>query len=117
VTDDLARLREAAVRGDHDGEDSLSGQEHWNTVYRAKAPDEVSWFQARPETSLRLLSSVAPPGNGVIDIGGGASTLTDVLLGAGWRDVTVLDISIEALEAVRGRLGERLVSLVLADVL
>jgi trans-aconitate methyltransferase len=98
---------------------SLSRQEHWNTIYRAKAPNEVSWFQARPETSLRLLSSVASPSSGVIDVGGGTSTLIDVLLDAGWRDVTVLDVSPEALEAVRARLGQRrhAVSLVAADVL
>jgi hypothetical protein len=98
---------------------SLSGQEHWNTIYGAKASNEVSWFQARLETSLRLLSSVASPSRGVIDVGGGTSTLIDVLLDAGWPDVTVLDVSPHALEAVRARLGEHLhaVSSVVADLL
>jgi SAM-dependent methyltransferase len=43
----------------------------------------------------------------VIDVGGGASTLVDDLLDAGYRDLTVLDLSAAALRAARGRLGER----------
>ena len=28
---------------------------HWDTVYTTNAPDTVSWFQAEPTVSLRLL--------------------------------------------------------------
>lgn len=28
---------------------------HWETVYRTKASDTVSWFQSEPTLSLRLL--------------------------------------------------------------
>jgi len=28
---------------------------HWDRVYTTKSPDEVSWFQPEPATSLRLL--------------------------------------------------------------
>ena len=31
---------------------------HWDSVYRTKAPESVSWFQARPDTSLALLHSL-----------------------------------------------------------
>ena len=31
---------------------------HWDAVYRIHASNELSWFQAEPVTSLRLLSSV-----------------------------------------------------------
>jgi SAM-dependent methyltransferase len=82
-------------------------QGHWDDVYGAKAADELSWFQATPAVSLRLLGRFAPPPSSVIDVGGGASTLVDVLLDEGWADVTVLDVSATALEAVRARLGDR----------
>ena len=49
---------------------SDSGPRHWDTLYGAKAANEVSWFQAWPETSLRLLSSVASPAGALIDVGG-----------------------------------------------
>src|SRR5690348_4188844 len=88
-------------------------------MYGTKAADEVSWFQAWPETSLRLLSSQAQPTGAVIDVGGGASTLVDALLDAGWSDVTVLDVSTTVLGVVARRLDERRhsVSLIAADVL
>ena len=82
-----------------------SAAEHWDTIYGTKATDEVSWFQRQPTTSLRLLTSVAPPSSSLIDIGAGASTLADSLLKAGWSDVTVLDVSAAALALVRERVG------------
>lgn len=93
--------------------------EHWDTVYATKPFDETSWFQAWPEPSLRLLSSVAQPRSAVIDVGGGASTLVDALLDQGWSDITILDVSTKALAVVRTRLRERqhLVSVIAADVL
>jgi 2-polyprenyl-3-methyl-5-hydroxy-6-metoxy-1,4-benzoquinol methylase len=42
----------------------------------------------------------------IIDVGGGASRLVDALLDQGFRQVTVLDISPEALACTRERLGE-----------
>jgi SAM-dependent methyltransferase len=92
---------------------------HWNTVYETKTTDEVSWYQRQPATSLRLLTSMSSPLGGVIDVGAGASTLADSLLGSGWSDVTVLDVSPAALALVRDRLGQRQesVSVVVADVL
>ena len=80
---------------------------HWDSVYETKVGNGVSWFQAEPSISLRLLERWASPARSVIDIGAGASTLADVLLDVGWLDVTVLDISEEALKNVRHRLGER----------
>lgn len=94
-------------------------RKHWDTVYVSKAPDQASWFQAWPQPSLRLLSSVAAPRSAVIDVGAGTSTLADTLAGAGWSDVTVLDVSPQALAIVRARLGEcqHGVSFVAGDVL
>lgn len=96
-----------------------AAQEHWDAVYRTTAPDDVSWFQARPATSLRLLSEVAGQADAVLDVGAGASTLADELLDAGWADVTVLDVSEAALAQVRDRLAGRHpeVRVVVADLL
>jgi SAM-dependent methyltransferase len=91
---------------------------HWDSVFATKASDEVSWFQAQPTTSLRLLERWASPAGSVIDIGAGASTLVDVLLDGGWQDMTVLDVSAAALTKVRNRLGEgaEAVTFIAADV-
>ncbi len=80
-------------------------REHWDGVYATKATDHVSWYQAHPATSLRLLKAVSDQAASVIDVGAGASTLVDELLAQGWGDITVLDVSNEALELVRARLA------------
>lgn len=83
-------------------------KDHWNTVYGTKAPDDVSWFQSRPEVSLQLIerAGVAKQ-EPLIDVGGGASVLVDHLLEAGHTALSVLDISGVALEQARHRLGPR----------
>ncbi|MGN6511856.1 MAG: class I SAM-dependent methyltransferase, partial [Chitinophaga sp.] len=43
----------------------------------------------------------------IIDVGGGDSRLADFLLEEGYEHITVLDISGEALEKAKARLGER----------
>jgi 2-polyprenyl-3-methyl-5-hydroxy-6-metoxy-1,4-benzoquinol methylase len=58
--------------------------------------------------SLDLIKSTgAGKQAGIIDVGGGASTLVDDLLAEGYSDLTVLDLSAAALEAARKRLGAR----------
>jgi len=85
----------------------MTGKQHWETVYRAKAPNAVSWYRPHLDTSLALIERAAPDRNtAVLDVGGGASTLVDDLLARGYRDITVLDISAEALHVARERLGE-----------
>ena len=82
-------------------------QQHWETVYRTKAPDAVSWYRPHLDTSLALIERAAPDrGAAVVDVGGGASTLVDDLLARGYRDLSVLDISAAALNVARERLGE-----------
>lgn len=78
---------------------------HWNDVYRTKGDSDVSWVEDVPRLSLDLIQEHAQPTSAVIDIGGGASRLPDALLGAGYTDVTVLDISAEALAKARTRVA------------
>jgi SAM-dependent methyltransferase len=80
---------------------------HWEGVYSAKAETEVSWFQTTPAPSLDLMRLAgADRESAVIDIGGGASLLVDHLVAEGFRDLTVLDLSLAALEKSQARLGE-----------
>ncbi|MGH6641640.1 MAG: class I SAM-dependent methyltransferase [Bradyrhizobium sp.] len=88
--------------------ESESRQAHWENVYTTKGENEVSWFQDSPAPSLALIAEIgAAPSSVIIDIGGGASRLVDQLIGRGYQDVTVLDLSAAALEAAKARLGER----------
>ncbi len=92
---------------------------HWEHVYGTKEATEVSWFQPVPEKSLQLIRATGVGhAQAILDAGGGASTLVDNLLAEGFRDVSVLDISANALLKSRQRLGERAdkVSWIEADV-
>lgn len=79
---------------------------HWDTVYETKLPNEVSWTQEKPTTSLDLIheTNLGKAAN-IIDIGGGDSTLVDFLLKEGYENVSVLDISAKSLERAKKRLG------------
>ncbi|HMS49293.1 class I SAM-dependent methyltransferase [Candidatus Microthrix sp.] len=82
--------------------DQPERQSHWDDRYRTSGADSVSWFEAEPRLSLELFDLVgATPASSVIDIGGGASSLTATLQQRGFADLTVLDVSAEALDASR----------------
>ena len=79
---------------------------HWDHVYEDSGTNAVSWYQSEPAVSLELIELLGVgPESGIIDIGGGASVLSDRLLARGYTDLTVLDLSEVALEAARGRVG------------
>ncbi len=91
---------------------------HWDAAYRSRGADGVSWFQTEPTTSLELIKRLGvTPDISVIDVGGGASNLADRLVEQNFGDVTVLDVSEEALAVGRRRLPSTSVSWVRADLL
>jgi hypothetical protein len=81
---------------------------HWEKVYETKNPNEVSWTQEKPQTSLDfILSFKLNKASPIIDVGGGDSKLIDYLLDEGYENVSVLDISEHALERAKNRLGKK----------
>lgn len=81
---------------------------HWEKIYSTKQPNEVSWTQESPETSLSFIHSFnLPKQASIIDVGGGDSKLVDKLVEEGYEDITVLDISEQALRRAQARLGEK----------
>ncbi len=104
----------------HGGLKEMERRQHWESVYGRNDPELVSWYQSRPATSLALIEATGCGIQaGIIDVGGGASTLVDALLDAGHEHVAVLDIAASALRHARNRLGQRAVSVewIEADVL
>jgi hypothetical protein len=95
------------------------GYEHWEGVYQSKASDSLSWFEAAPSMSLRLILAAVPAEGAAVDVGAGASLLVDHLLVAGFDQVTLVDLSTSALSQVAARLApeEARVSMVCADLL
>ncbi len=86
----------------------MDRKKHWDSVYKNKSPLEVSWFQRQPVISLALIGKYSNSSDdSIIDVGGGASTLSDNLLDGGYRNITLLDISTNALSASKKRLGSK----------
>jgi len=81
---------------------------YWDKIYNTKQPNEVSWFEAEPLTSLDFVKQLGLPISArIFDNGGGESFFVDKLLEQGYKDITVLDISEAALTKVKERLGEK----------
>ena len=85
----------------------MERKNHWETVYETKQPNEVSWTQENPKTSLDFIRETHLDKTAkIIDIGGGDSNLVDFLLEEGYENISVLDISANALERAKKRLGK-----------
>lgn len=99
---------------------SFNVKHHWENVYQGKKPAEVSWYQTDPIVSLEMIALTGiGHADKIIDVGGGASILVDKLLDKGFKNPTVLDISFNAVDYARQRLGKRAgsVSWMEADIL
>jgi predicted TPR repeat methyltransferase len=95
-------------------------QAHWEDIYTKKTPNQVSWTQKIPVTSIEMIQSFQLPlSASIIDIGGGDSLLVDHLLDLGYTDITVLDISSTAILKAKNRLGEKAVHVhwIVSDIL
>ncbi len=77
--------------------------EHWNAFYAARETRDLTWFESDPETSRDLIARHLAPGEAIVDVGGGASRLTETLAARGFGPLSILDISPTVLEAVRAR--------------
>ncbi|WP_280554502.1 class I SAM-dependent methyltransferase [Halomonas sp. 25-S5] len=86
----------------------MSQKDHWEQVYTSKATEELGWYEPHLRTSLNLIQGLGLAMDAsIIDVGGGSSTLVDDLLDAGYRSITVLDISERALSLAKKRLGSK----------
>ena len=83
----------------------MSRKDFWDDVYRRTPATRVSWYQAEAALSRRLIQRVAPDRSAaIVDVGAGESVLADGLVAAGYRNLTILDVSAEALAYTRAHL-------------
>ena len=86
----------------------MSTKTHWEKIYKEKSPKEVSWTQEIPKSSIDFfkdfkIDKKAP----IIDIGGGESKFVDYLIDEGYQNISVLDISKNAIDKTKERLGKK----------
>jgi SAM-dependent methyltransferase len=86
----------------------MNRREHWEKVYATRPRERLGWYTPHLHVSLAWIRELnLPPDAPIIDVGGGSSTLVDDLLEAGFRSITVVDLSAGALAQVQRRLGSR----------
>ena len=80
---------------------------HWDDVYARRGIEGVSWYQDEPSFSLELVDTLGiPTGAAIVDVGGGASRFAERLAARGFHDITVLDVSAEALTQAHRQAGD-----------
>jgi SAM-dependent methyltransferase len=90
----------------------MNKSDFWNNVYKSKNFDAVSWYANRLDTSLELIeNNCSQKDNSIIDIGSGRSTLVDDLCALGYKKLTLLDVSEEAISQTLRRLGNSPISI------
>ena len=83
-------------------------KDYWDKIYLTRKSEELSWTQENPKTSLDFIHSFNLSTHAsIIDVGGGDSRFVDRLIDEGFDDITVLDISYQALKRAKERLGQR----------
>jgi predicted TPR repeat methyltransferase len=82
----------------------MDTQQHWEHLYQSEGPANVGWFTPRLRDSLNLIDEAnLSPDARIIDLGAGASTLVDDLRTRGFDNITLLDISTQALQSTMQR--------------
>jgi SAM-dependent methyltransferase len=90
------------------GHMNIYRKKHWDNIYQKSKPEELSWYEDNPETSLMLIAGTGLPLNAeIFDNGGGASRLVDNLIDLGYKNINVRDISESALNITKKRLGNK----------
>lgn len=84
---------------------------HWENIYAKKQIETLGWYEENPAPSLKLIHQCKLHSNAsILNVGSGASTLVDELLRAGYSKLIANDLSQEALQKLKNRLGQDLSS-------
>jgi SAM-dependent methyltransferase len=97
----------------------VSVQTHWDHAYSSKGVKDRSWSESSDSDALGELESLnLSVDDGIIDVGGGASSFVKSLVNSGYVNVTVLDISQTAIAEAQSMLGDaqEVVKWVVADI-
>ena len=96
----------------------MDNKKHWENIYQKKEIDGVSWYQKIPLESLQLIKKYSISNSDkVIDIGCGKSFLADNLLELNYTNISLVDISSNALKEVKERLQNKSLNFIETDVL
>jgi 2-polyprenyl-3-methyl-5-hydroxy-6-metoxy-1,4-benzoquinol methylase len=99
--------------------ESTNQKAHWEKIYQTKTQQDFSWYQPTPKQSISFFETFnLPKDANIIDVGAGDSYFVDYLLQNGYSNIYVLDISANAIERAKNRLGDnaKKVNWIVADI-
>ena len=96
----------------------MENKKHWEKIYETKTIDGVSWYEKTPHQSIKLIQKYSDKNSDkIIDVGCGKSFLADNLLKLNYENITLVDISLNALKEVKERLNNESLNFIETDVL
>ena len=96
----------------------MNHKKHWENIYQKKDIDGVSWYQKVPNESLQLIQKYSISNSDkIIDIGCGKSFLADNLSELSYTNISLVDISSNALKEVKKRLQNKSINFIETDIL
>ena len=96
----------------------MDNKKHWENIYQKKEIDGVSWYQKIPSESLQLIKKYSLSNSDkIIDIGCGKSFLAGNLLELNYTNISLVDISSNALKEVKDRLQNKSLNFIETDIL
>ena len=96
----------------------MENKKHWEKIYQTKKIDGVSWYQENPSESIELIKKFSDKNSDkIIDIGCGKSFLADNLLKLNYVNITLVDISLNALNEVKSRLKNKYLNFIETNIL
>ena len=96
----------------------MKNKKHWEKIYETKKIDGVSWYEKTPHQSIKLIQKYSDKNSDkIIDVGCGKSFLADNLLKLNYENITLVDISLNALNEVKSRLKNEYLNFIETNIL
>ena len=96
----------------------MKNKKHWEKIYETKTIDGVSWYEKTPHQSIKLIQKYSDKNSDkIIDVGCGKSFLADNLLKLNYENITLVDISLNALNEVKSRLKKEYLNFIETNIL
>ena len=96
----------------------MENKKHWEKIYETKTIDGVSWYEKTPHQSIKLIQKYSDKNSDkIIDVGCGKSFLADNLYKLNYENITLVDISLNALNEVKSRLKNKYLNFIETNIL
>lgn len=87
-------------------EETKSLENHWTAAYTKTPTEKLGWYEAKSKPSLEIIKKLNLDKSAhILNVGAGSTTLIDDLVKESYTNITANDISQNALDNIKERLG------------